>query len=213
MKAQGCQTHVIARNFVQPRGLMGWLAGQIMAHRKSNRQRNRWTLEQLAIEPHHRILELGCGPGWALSLACAWAHQGFVVGVDPSRTMLAQARKRNRNAIKLGRLKLLDARAEDLPGDFGGRFDRAYSSNVFGFLDDPEAVFQTLHHHLKSGGLLATTWLPRLGPKTPEATVAMARQIEEVCERVGFVLRSREWMQIDSVPAVCVIVERPSLPA
>jgi SAM-dependent methyltransferase len=210
MEAQRCQTHGLARHFVQPRGLLGWLAGQIMAHRKSNQQRNRWTLEQLAIEPHHRILELGCGPGWALSVACEAAHEGFVVGVDRSRTMLAQARKRNRSTIKLGRLKLVEASAEDLPGDLGGPFDRVYSSNVFGFLDAPEPVFKTLYVHMRPGGLLATTWLPRLGPRTQEASVEMAQQIEEVCERVGFTFRSREQMQINAVPAICVIVARPS---
>jgi ubiquinone/menaquinone biosynthesis C-methylase UbiE len=50
-----------------------------------------------------------------------------VVGVDPSTTMLAQARKRNSESVELGKVKLVQARAEELPDDFGGPFDRVYS--------------------------------------------------------------------------------------
>jgi ubiquinone/menaquinone biosynthesis C-methylase UbiE len=131
-----------------------------MANRPSNQQRNRWTLDQLAIEPTHRVLEIGCGPGSGLSVACELARDGRVVGLDPSTTMLAQARKRNNASVQLGKPKLIQARAEELPNDLGGPFDRVYSSNVFGFFNEPDVVFKTVYQHMKPGVLLATTWLP-----------------------------------------------------
>src|SRR5450755_3917553 len=70
--------------FEHPRGLLGSLAGAIMANRSSNRERNRWTVELLNVEPTSRVLEIGCGPGYALSLLsrlfsagkrCAWRRK------------------------------------------------------------------------------------------------------------------------------------------
>lgn len=209
MDARNCRTHFVAKHFVDPRGILGWLAGQIMARRASNRRRNRWTLELLDIAPHHRVLEIGCGPGWALNLACKLAREGRVVGVDRSSTMLAQARYRNRTAVRDGLLQLVEAAAEHLPEDLGGPFDRAYSSNVFGFLDDPASVFRTLRTRLKPGALLATTWMPRLGPKTDEAVQGVAESIEGHCETVGFTVRNREFMRDGPTLACCVIAEVP----
>lgn len=208
MQPQGCRKSIIARHFAQPRGVLGWLAGQLMAHRASNRARNRWTLELLGIEPRHRVLELGCGPGWALSLACELAREGRVVGVDHSATMLSQARKRNRGAIARGTLRLIEADVAALPDELGGPFDRVYSSNVVGFLSEPAAVFAMLRKQMAPGGLIATTWLPRMGPKTDEAVHAQAGKIEQACQKADLAPQRQEFLRIDGVLACCVIGER-----
>lgn len=52
----------IVSQFHRPHGLVGRLAGFVMAHRPSNRQRNLWTVGLLEIAPSHRVLELGSGP-------------------------------------------------------------------------------------------------------------------------------------------------------
>jgi SAM-dependent methyltransferase len=205
MNNQACRTHFLARYFAQPQGLLGWLAGVIMANRASNRQRNLWTLDLLDIEPDHRVLEIGCGPGWALSQACQRADNGVVVGVDPSMTMLGQTRKRNRMALERGKLQLVHASAENLPEQLGGPFDRIFSSNVFGFLSDPDSVFKSLRKQLKPSGLIATTWLPRVGVKTDDAAVAMAERIEKACDAAGMAVRRREFLRLDSVLCCCVI--------
>lgn len=205
MNSQAYRTNILARNFVHPQGLPGRIAGIIMANRASNRLRNTWTLDLLGIEPDHRVLEIGCGPGWALSRACQRARNGLVVGVDPSAIMLRQARSRNRSAMESGHLRLVNARAEDLPEELGGPFDRIYSSNVIGFLSDPQSVFRSLSRHLEPGGLIATTWLPRPGKTTDDATVATADRIQQVCEGSGMTVRRRESRRFDSVLACCVI--------
>ena len=58
--------NVIVAQFQQPRGLLGQIAGWIMDHRPSNRDRNHWTVKLLHIQPQDQILEIGCGPGLAL---------------------------------------------------------------------------------------------------------------------------------------------------
>jgi hypothetical protein len=52
----------IHSQFGHPAGVLGGLAGVVMASRGSNRQRNAWTVRQLDIQPTDRVLEIGFGP-------------------------------------------------------------------------------------------------------------------------------------------------------
>ena len=56
----------LAGQFGNPHGPLGRLAGRIMATRGSNIERNRWTVDLLELKPHHRVLEVGYGPGLAI---------------------------------------------------------------------------------------------------------------------------------------------------
>ncbi|HSR57656.1 MAG TPA: hypothetical protein VLL57_05675, partial [Candidatus Binataceae bacterium] len=69
MSFRGRLVQGVIRQFQKPTGLLGSLVGVILARRSSNRQRNAWTVDLLSIEPRHRVLEVGCGPGVALEAA------------------------------------------------------------------------------------------------------------------------------------------------
>lgn len=56
----------VAPQFGHPRGPLGHLAGWIMGARASNRERSRWAVSLLDIEPTDRVLEIGFGPGLAI---------------------------------------------------------------------------------------------------------------------------------------------------
>lgn len=96
----------IYRQFERPHGALGALAGFVMSHRPSNKERNRWTVDLIAPQEGAHVLEIGCGPGLALSAVCARMVRGRVVGLDHSPLMLAQAAKRNAAAIAAGKLQL-----------------------------------------------------------------------------------------------------------
>ena len=57
----------VVRQFGHPHGIGGRLAGCVMVHRSSNRQRNRWVVSLLDVQPTDRVLEIGFGPGLALA--------------------------------------------------------------------------------------------------------------------------------------------------
>lgn len=59
---------VVWSQFGRPRGLLGRLAGRIMASRGSNLARNQWAVELLEVRPDDRILEVGFGPGVAVAV-------------------------------------------------------------------------------------------------------------------------------------------------
>ena len=92
----------VISQFRRPRGVLGRVAGTIMAKRISNRQRNIWTVSLLDVEPHHRVLEVGFGPGVNIAFLAEKARQGLVIGIDHSPVMLEQASQRNAAAIEAG---------------------------------------------------------------------------------------------------------------
>jgi trans-aconitate methyltransferase len=197
-------TDAIATQFEHPRGVLGRLVGLIMAYRSSNRDRNRWTVELLEIQPKDRVLEIGCGPGLALEGCLARATQSIVVGLDHSQTMLDQARIRNRQAFHDGRLQLRLGSLEELSRSTD-LYDKIFSVNVVQFLDDLHSVFSVFRDHLKPGGTIATTYMPR--GKDPSRTKAwnMAEQVRQEMEKTGFAQVRVEELALDPVPAVCVI--------
>jgi Methyltransferase domain len=97
----------IVGQFGHPRGTAGRVAGWVMAYRPSNRQRNRWVVWLLEVQPTDRVLEIGFGPGLTIAeLARRVGHQGHVYGIDHSQVMLHQATSRNAAAIAAGRVSL-----------------------------------------------------------------------------------------------------------
>ena len=107
--------NAFVRQFSRPRGLLGRLAGLIMANRPSNLERNMRTLALVNIQPDDRVLEIGFGPGIAIERAAELAKRGKVIGVDHSALMLRQASRRNATAIAAGRVELRLGTAEKLP--------------------------------------------------------------------------------------------------
>lgn len=55
-----------------------------MAHRPSNRERNRWPVSLLGIQSADRVLEVSLGPGLAIEEMGRMVRQGRVVGIDHS---------------------------------------------------------------------------------------------------------------------------------
>ncbi len=158
--------------FRKPTGYLGWVAGWIMAHRPSNVKRNGWTVDLLNIKETDHVLEIGFGPGLSIASAARLARQGRVVGIDHSVLMLRTATRRNLAAIEAGRVELKPGGLEVLP-TLGETFDKAFSVNVFQFVDRREAL-QTIRSVLKPGGVVATTYQPRHRGARPEDADAFA---------------------------------------
>jgi SAM-dependent methyltransferase len=127
----------IVKQFKQPHGLIGQLAGYIMANRPSNIERNEWTLELLSLEPEDRLLEIGFGPGIAIAKASEIITNGLIFGIDHSETMLRQAHKRNLAAIQRKRVQLQLGTVDSIPR-FDRPFNKVFSANVVQFWADPQ---------------------------------------------------------------------------
>lgn len=99
-------------------GAAGLLAGPLMA--RMNRDMELAAIEELDPEPDESVLAVGFGPGVGIAeLALRLADGGVAAGVDPSATMLQQARRRNRAAIERGQVLLERSTAASIPWSDG----------------------------------------------------------------------------------------------
>jgi len=197
----------IVGQFRRPHGILGHVAGWIMAARASNRRRSLWTVDRLGITPGDRVLEIGCGPGVALAAAAALGA-GTVVGLDHSPVMLAHAARRNRRAIAEGQVTLSLGGLDDLP-KLGGPFDAIFSVNVVQFVGDRAAFCRALAAALRPGGLAATTYQPRHRRPTRADALAMSKEIAAHMAAAGFVEIEIEELPLRPAPAICVRGRQP----
>jgi ubiquinone/menaquinone biosynthesis C-methylase UbiE len=199
--------HQIISQFRQPHGFLGQIAGLIMANRPSNIKRNEWTVDLLDLKPTDNVLEIGFGPGIALKKVSRIVTEGSIVGIDHSETMLRQASKRNDDAIERGMVKLYIDNLNNL-SKFNNTFDKIYSANVVQFWDDPKTSFLQLKDLLKTGGKIATTYMPRHNGATNADTKKKTDEIVEHLWDAEFKNVQTEERQCGSVSATCVIAEK-----
>jgi len=144
---------MIARHLGHPRGLIGRAIGRVMA--RSNGDFNRWVVEAMRQgyrDQPARIVELGPGPGVGLEAALRAFPTARLWGVDPSPEMISQFRKRNREDVTSGRLRLVnggvDSLAELAP------IDIVMANHVLYFWHRPSAELEKLHRVLRPGGIV-----------------------------------------------------------
>lgn len=99
----------IAEHARHANGLLGRLIAFIMA-RETWRQNLRM-MEALGIEQADHVLDIGCGHGRSLTELAARAPQGHIVGLDPSELMVEIAKRRNRQLVETGRVKVIGKQA------------------------------------------------------------------------------------------------------
>lgn len=124
----------------------------------------RVVLEAAAVEPDHRVLDLGCGTAEILPRLPAVRY----VGIDRNRAYVERARRRHGAAGEFRCREIAQLRPEEL-----GPFDRVLVLGVLHHLDDEEAthLLRTARAVLLPGGRLTTfdpcyarpqAWLARL---------------------------------------------------
>jgi SAM-dependent methyltransferase len=197
----------IRSQFMRPRRFAGWLVGWEMALRSSNRKRNVWAVGLLGVEPTDRVLEIGFGPGIAIRELSRRATHGLVCGVDHSEVMVRQATKRNREAVRAGRVDLRCGSAEHLPA-FEEPFDKILAVNNMGMWREPDERLKELYSLIRPGGRIAIVSQPRCPGATAETTVAAGREIGTRLTGAGFTCIRSDTLALKP-PVVCVIGEVP----
>jgi SAM-dependent methyltransferase len=187
----------------QPRGAAGSVSGWMFARRPSNRQRNRWAVSLLDVQPADRVLEIGFGPGVAVA-ALARAGAGHVYGIDHSAVMLRQASRRNAAAIRAGRVTLVNASVDQIPPTLDGSFDAILAVNSLAFWPAPAERLAELRRRLAPGGRVAVVSQPRCHGATAGTSRTAAGEIESLLRSAGFTPTSTETLPL-SPPVICVL--------
>lgn len=205
------RNHERASQFAAPHGPLGYAAGWLMA--RLNDEMNRLVIDQLDLHPEESVLEIGSGPGRTLALAAARVTKGLVAGVDISEVMIAQAQRRNRAAVRDGRVELRQAGVSALPYS-DARFDKALAVNSYYFWPRPEADLREVRRVLKPGGTLA------LGLRAQDAsrgapynrrslTEEQIAAIAHTLARAGYELTATKRARLRSSTAVMLLARTP----
>jgi ubiquinone/menaquinone biosynthesis C-methylase UbiE len=163
---------ILMRAFGHPQGVLGRVGGIIMA--RMNRSIAVRTIALLDVQPHDRVLEVGFGPGVGITLLVSVVSSGRVAGVDDSAEMVEQARARNAEAMKAGRVELQRGSVETLP--FAHEtFDKALAVNSMQVWPDAVTGLREIRRVLKPGGRVALGFTRHSGqPKEGLADVLTA---------------------------------------
>jgi ubiquinone/menaquinone biosynthesis C-methylase UbiE len=94
-------------------GPAGRVAGAVMA--RINQDMERAAVDELRLEHGAEALVVGFGPGVGIAALLERFPDVRVRGVDPSATMVEQAGRRNRSAVRDGIVDLVQTGAECLP--------------------------------------------------------------------------------------------------
>lgn len=193
--------------FRKPEGPLGYVAGLVMAQRRSGRARSLWTIGHLDLVAGDRVLEIGCGPGIATAAADRILTDGHIVGLDHSPLMVRQAARRNRRAVAAGRMAFVEGGVEAI-GRFTEPFDKVFSVNVVHLVPDRPAFFAAVDGILRPGGTVATTYMP---PPTnaPADLGALGADIRRLLEDRGYEAIRVETLMLDA-PVICVLATRPA---
>ena len=140
------------------RGVLGRVTGAVIA--RLTAEANAWVVDLLAIGADDRVLDVGCGPGVGVAAAAALATRGLVAGVDGSAEMVRQARRRNRVAVRTGRVRIDHGDAAALPFA-DGWFTAAATVNSVQFWPSPAAGLAELFRVLAPGSRAAVVLMAR----------------------------------------------------
>lgn len=105
-------------------------------------------MKELRLKQQERVLEIGVGTGLNLPY---YPHGILVIGIDFSKAMLAQAKKKAEKATARVKLKLADAARLNSKAN---SFDKALATYVLRVAPEPRAVMQEIARVTKPGSLL-----------------------------------------------------------
>jgi len=112
----------------------------------------RSSYEQMRLQPGHRVLDAGCGPGTdTVPLAQLVGASGRVIGVDRDADMVAEAERRVSEAGVAAWATHIQADVSDLPFP-SASFDACRSERLFEHLNEPARALSEITRVVRPGG-------------------------------------------------------------
>jgi len=127
-------------------------AGRGEGMEKGHRPIGEQAIELMAIPVNARVLDVGCGSGWATRLMAEKARDGRVVGIDIADEMIRLARE---SSMSFSNVEFQVASAERLPFN-DAEFTHAFSMESLYYYADIPGALREIKRVLKPGGLFVT---------------------------------------------------------
>jgi SAM-dependent methyltransferase len=181
-------------------------AGRGEGMEKGHRPVGEQAIELMNVPADARVLDVGCGNGWATRLLAEKARDGRVVGVDIADEMIRIAEQ---SSTALSNVEFRVASAEKL--SFRDReFTHAFSMESLYYYEDIPGALREIERVLAPGGVFVTVvdlyeenkpshqWIDQL--KVPVQLLS-TEQYHAVFEQAGFIdVRSRRLKDPTPVP-------------
>ncbi|MDX6612591.1 MAG: hypothetical protein QOD75_1777 [Blastocatellia bacterium] len=126
-------------------------AGRGESMERGHRPTGEQAIDRMQVPQDARVLDLGCGSGWASRLLASRATAGSVVGVDISDEMIELART---SSAAFPNTEFRVAAADRLPFP-DGTFTHAFSMESLYYYDDMPSALSEVDRVLAPGGLFA----------------------------------------------------------
>ena len=124
-------------------------AGKGESMERGQRPVGEQAIARMRVKPEARVLDVGCGSGWATRLLADYAFKGRVTGIDISDEMVELARASSQAHANV---HYEVASAEKLPFA-DSEFTHAFSmESLYYYRDIPQAL-KEIHRVLRPGGL------------------------------------------------------------
>src|SRR2546429_8932839 len=124
-------------------------AGKGESMERGHRPVGEQAIARMNVPNNARVLDVGCGSGWATRLLAAFAINGCVTGIDISDEMVRVARESSK---KYTNVDFEIASAERLPFNTD-EFTHAFSMESLYYYQDIPKALSEIHRVLSSGGL------------------------------------------------------------
>ena len=147
----------------------------------------------LALQPGHRVLDVGCGTGDFLRLLAPLVAPGRAVGIDLSETMIAEARRRADGSAPA--IAFHPGDVQDLAFE-AGSFDRVTATQVLVHVPDPGRALAEMSRVLAPGGVLSVAEIDWGSIAVACSDRALGRAFTRLaCDelRNGLILRELPW--------------------
>jgi SAM-dependent methyltransferase len=127
-------------------------AGRGEGMEKGHRPVGEQAINLMKLPADARVLDVGCGSGWATRLMAAQVTSGPVVGIDIADEMITLARQ---TSSSIANVEFQVASAEKLPFS-DGEFSHAFSMESLYYYADMLQALREIRRVLKPGGLFVT---------------------------------------------------------
>jgi len=127
-------------------------AGRGPSMEKGHRPVGEQAIELMHLDAAARVIDVGCGSGWATRLMAQQALEGRVVGIDVSDEMIRIARE---SSPPVSNIEFRVASAEQLPFA-AGEFTHAFSMESLYYYSDIAGALKEIRRVLEPGGRFIT---------------------------------------------------------